>query len=112
MVVASLRREPHDSYLWQWLTQRTQADHLPEPLELAESLLDFDALASGPSDHLGLGLEYEADSCLQQVVVALTDFPGGLACRRHGAEQPCRREQERRTKRLEVLASGAVAGGG
>jgi hypothetical protein len=70
-----LHREPHDSYLWHWFAERTDGDRLPELLDLAETLLDFETLASGPSNDVGLGLEYEPDQCLQSVIVRLCDFP-------------------------------------
>jgi hypothetical protein len=75
-VRAWLARSPHEGYMWQWLLTRADVDRMRELVDWASELLPLSALANGPADDLGLGVEYEADSCLQLIVQRLRDFPG------------------------------------
>jgi hypothetical protein len=75
-VRAWLARRPHEGYLWQWLLTRADVEHVRELVDRASELLPLSALANGPADDLGLGVEYEADFCLQLIVQRLRDFPG------------------------------------
>ena len=80
-----LRRNPTNIFAWSIVAHPVTADRLPELLAMAESVFDLDALASGPSDSLGLGPGWETDTAFGFVLQELSRFPGeGAALVRTG----------------------------
>jgi hypothetical protein len=82
-------REPHDAYLWQTILARADAAMMADLVALAESILPFDAIQTGPAKDFGLGQAYRAEACLDQILQRLRKFPQqgwtaievGLRCR-------------------------------
>lgn len=66
-----------DDYpLWFDLLQATDEARIDRSLELGRELLDLSALASGPSNDIGLGPTYAADDALGSFLQELRRFPG------------------------------------
>jgi hypothetical protein len=74
-VVAWLREEPLQSAWWYVLCEKPTAEQIDEVLDLAEEILEVDAIATGPADELGLGPEFERDSCVGYILQALRGIP-------------------------------------
>ncbi len=45
-------------------------------VQLAETLLPFSALPTGPARDLGIGADFKANSCFELILQRLKDFPG------------------------------------
>lgn len=71
-----LSSAPLDGYLWQTLLNAADVDELRELVALAERLLPFSALPSGPAKDFGVGPGYEATHCLDLILQRLREFPG------------------------------------
>lgn len=74
--VACLRSDGHSAYIWQWLLHSDDRADVERVAALATELLPLGELASGPSEALGFGREFEADMCLELVVRKLAGHPG------------------------------------
>lgn len=71
-----LSEAPLDGYLWQTLLHAADVSEVRRLVELAEQLLPFDALPTGPAQDLGLGPGYEATHVLDLILQRLRAFPG------------------------------------
>ncbi|MBF6302782.1 hypothetical protein IU459_35400 [Nocardia amamiensis] len=74
--LARLRSDRHNAYVWQWTMRHADEVTVDQVVGLAEQLLPLEDLASGPSESLGLGPDYEADMALEIIVWNLRDRPG------------------------------------
>ena len=89
VVLDWLPAEPHDAYLWQIVLAAATADNIDELVELAGRVLPWSAIKTGPAKDFGLGPDYRAEACLDQILQRLDKFPGhgwaaievGLTCR-------------------------------
>jgi hypothetical protein len=90
VIQAWLRREPHDSYLWQTiLVDANESVVVAQLVALGSEVLPFSAVKTGPAKDLGLGPDYRVEACLEQILQRLQKFPGvgweaievGLDCR-------------------------------
>jgi hypothetical protein len=80
---------PHDGYLWQELLIRADRDEMGDLVSLAEELLPFAALPTGPGNDLGVGPDYRAAHCLDLLLQELRHFPGlGESAIRLGLQSP------------------------
>lgn len=61
---------------WYFLMQTDRADRIEQVLQIARARLDFEKIGSGPSNLLGLGLEYADDQAADFIVQDLKRFPG------------------------------------
>ena len=68
--------EPSDNGRWFDVMQLANAERIGEIVELAESEIPLDKIATGPSDELGLGPEYNSHSCLGFVLQDLGPYAG------------------------------------
>jgi hypothetical protein len=73
-----VERAPTDAFAWSRLLLGAGGARLAEAVALAERLLPLEAIATGPSDELGLGPSYAAHTALEMVVQALPEAPAGL----------------------------------
>jgi hypothetical protein len=73
---AWITREPHDGYLWQTLVSAANRDEMATLVQLAEMLLPFSALPTGPARDLGIGTDFKANGCFELILQRLKDFPG------------------------------------
>ncbi len=71
-----IAREPHDGYLWQTLVNAASHDEMASLVQLAETLLPFTALPTGPARDLGIGADFTANHCFELILQRLKDFPG------------------------------------
>lgn len=71
-----ITREPHDGYLWQTLANAASRDEMAKLILLAETLLPFTALPTGPARDLGTGPGFKANHCFELILQRLKDFPG------------------------------------
>lgn len=71
-----VREDPIGSHSWFRLMQQTTPDRIGVIVDLAESALPLDEIASGPSDALGLGPEFRSHSALDFILQDLGRFPG------------------------------------
>jgi hypothetical protein len=62
--------------MWFELVSQQDQSHMDQAVALAEELLDLDGLASGPSDELGLGPEFQLHRCVDFILQELPRFPG------------------------------------
>jgi hypothetical protein len=84
-----LPRQPHDAFLWQTVLAAATADNIDELVDLAGRILPWSAIKTGPAKDLGVGPDYRAEACPDQIVQRLQKFPGhgwaaielGLTCR-------------------------------
>ncbi|MGB7329189.1 MAG: hypothetical protein WBD31_30185, partial [Rubripirellula sp.] len=68
--------KPTDSGRWFHVVSQADDERLPQVLQAAASTIDLAAIATGPSDELGLGPGYESHSCLDYLLQELPRFPG------------------------------------
>lgn len=73
---AWITREPHDGYLWQTLLSAASHDEMATLIQLAETLLPFTALPTGPARDLGTGAGFKANHCFELILQRLKKFPG------------------------------------
>jgi hypothetical protein len=73
---AWITREPHDGYLWQTLIGAASRVEMAALIQLAETLLPFTALATGPARDLVTGPDFKANHCFELILQRLKDFPG------------------------------------
>lgn len=74
---------------WYYVMQTDDVARVRQVIDLAERSLPLDAIASGPSDALGLGPEFRAHSALEFVLQDLRRFPGeGWTLIRTGMQSP------------------------
>ncbi len=71
-----LVEKPSDSGRWFHVMQRANAERIGQIIELAENEIPLDEIATGPSDELGLGLDYNSHSCLDFILQYLGPYPG------------------------------------
>lgn len=71
-----LVEKPSDSGRWFYVMQLANAERIGQIIDLAESEIPLDEIATGPSDELGLGLEYNSHSCLDFVLQDLGPYAG------------------------------------
>ena len=82
------RTKAGDNYWWD-LMQTSDGDRIDRVLSLAAERLDLDAIATGPSDHLGLGEAYASHRALDFILQDLGGFPGkGWAMIEAGLRSP------------------------
>ncbi len=65
-----------DPYRWFDVVSEVDEQRLSRVLKAAAESIDLDAVATGPSDELGLGPGYEHHSCLDYLLQELQRFPG------------------------------------
>ncbi|HEX6649675.1 MAG TPA: hypothetical protein VF075_09050, partial [Pyrinomonadaceae bacterium] len=88
---------------WLFAMQTKDRERIDRVITLAEETLPLDEIASGPSDSLGLGPEFQHHSALDYVLQELPRFPGrGWPLIRAGLQSPTVRN---RNKAVEALAS-------
>jgi hypothetical protein len=73
---SKVRSAPLTSDSWYRLLQQTDENQIDEVIGFALSVLPLEEIATGPSDHLGLGPGYEAHGVLDWVLQDLKRFPG------------------------------------
>lgn len=73
---AHLADDPVNSYVWQWLMHRADAEEVTRITELAERLLPIDRLDAGPGTGYGFGPRFAPDRALEIVVNGLAGHPG------------------------------------
>ncbi|WP_194815340.1 hypothetical protein [Nocardia sp. XZ_19_385] len=71
-----LRNGSDDAFIWQWAMDEADETTVEQVVALAEEILPLDNLASGPTESLGLGRDFEADMALEFVVRPLSEYPG------------------------------------
>jgi hypothetical protein len=76
VVLEWLAQEPHDAFLWQTVLAAATADSIDELVELAERVLPWSAIKTGPAKDFGMGPDYGAEACLDQILQRLNTFPG------------------------------------
>jgi hypothetical protein len=84
-----LTQAPVDPYLWQTLLHRADRDEIRRLVQVAEKMLPFASIPTGPARDLGVGPGQEASHCFDMILQRLRDFPGegesaialGLICR-------------------------------
>ncbi len=89
VILEWLPQEPHDAFLWQTVLAAATADSIDELVELAGRVLPWSAIKTGPTKDFGMGPDYRAERCLDQILQRLNKFPGhgweaielGLTCR-------------------------------
>lgn len=64
----------HDG--WYHLMQTTDSGRVTRAVTLAEELIPLDRIATGPSNSLGLGVEFKAHGDLDWLLSALSNWPG------------------------------------
>jgi len=75
--------------LWHFLAQTKDNDRIDRVITLAEETLPLNEIASGPSDSLGIGPEFEHHNALSYVLQELRRFPGkGWPLIRTGMQSP------------------------
>ncbi|HEX5413405.1 MAG TPA: hypothetical protein VFZ27_16250 [Terriglobia bacterium] len=86
---AKVRAAPTKSSSWYELLRQTNEAQIDEVLHFAESALPLEEIATGPSDSLGLGQEFEPHRALGWVLQGLSRFPGrGWRLIRVGLKSP------------------------
>jgi len=73
-----VRRAPTDAFAWSRLIQAAGEARLATAVAMAEALMPLDAIATGPTDELGLSPAYAAHQALEMVVQVLPEAPPGL----------------------------------
>jgi hypothetical protein len=71
-----LYQKPADSGRWYHVMALCNEERIGKVIELAETYLDLESIATGASDELGLGPGFEQHSCLDFVLQELRRFPG------------------------------------
>jgi len=71
-----VRIAPITSHSWYRLMQQTDENRVDQVLAFAESVLPFGEIETGPSDELGLGVEFRAHATLDWLLQDLKRFPG------------------------------------
>ena len=81
--------KPTDSGRWFHVVWQVDEQRFPQILQAAENTIDLAAIATGPSDALGFGPEYEHHSRLDYLLQELPRFPGkGAAFIEAGLKSP------------------------
>jgi hypothetical protein len=88
---------------WYFVMQTNDPHRVDRVVELAESRLPLDEIASGASDELGLGPEFKFHSALDFVLQDLRRFPGrGWRLIRAGLQSPVTRNRNMAVRALAV----------
>lgn len=75
--------------LWSFVAQTNDNDRIDRVIALAEETLPLNEIASGPSDSMGVGPEFEPHDALGYVLQELRRFPGkGWSLIRTGMQSP------------------------
>jgi hypothetical protein len=86
---------------WYFVMQTDDPIRIERVVSLAEERLPLKEIASGPSDELGLGPEFQAHSALDFVLQDLCRFPGkGWALIRTGLQSPVTRNRHMAVRAL------------
>lgn len=97
-----LQENPHDAGRWYQVMHRCDDERIDQALEFASETIDLAAIATGASDKLGLGREFEQHSCLDFVVQDLRRFPGrGRSLIEAGLQSPVVRNRNMAITALE-----------
>jgi len=71
-----LREKPLESGRWFHVMHGASAERARTVIAYAVEVLPLDKVATGPTDEMGLGKEYEVHSCLDFIVQDLGGYPG------------------------------------
>ena len=71
-----LRNSPQSPHRWFHVMQHCNAERISSVIDLATTSLPLSKIATGPSNELGMGPEFEAHSCLDMILQSLGQFPG------------------------------------
>jgi hypothetical protein len=75
VILEWLAGEPHDALLWQTVLAGATADNIDELVALAGRVLPWSAIKTGPAKDFGLGPDYRAEACLDQICNGSTSSP-------------------------------------
>lgn len=104
-----LVEKPSDSGRWFYVMQQANAERIGQIIELAESEIPLDEIATGPSDELGLGTEYNSHCCLDFILQDLGAYPGhGWPCIDAGLRSPVVRNRNMAINALEGWGKDAL----
>lgn len=73
---ARVQTDPRDASRWFPVMERATAERIGAIVELAESRLPLQDIASGPADSIGLGPEFQAHSALDMILQSLGGYSG------------------------------------
>ena len=100
---AIFERTKEGENFWGWLMQTGDEDRVRRTVELAREKIDLVAIASGPSDGLGLGPKFEQHDQLHLVLQYLDSWPGlGLELILTALRSPVVRNRHRAVTALEA----------
>ncbi len=89
-VLRRLRVAPRDSSAWHWAFRWVTRERVNDLLELAQTLLPLEELATGPSEVSSVGPGYEDDRALESVLRGMARTPGsGWPLIRTGLRNRC-----------------------
>jgi hypothetical protein len=93
---------------WFGVMQTADPERIAQVVSLAEGRLPLDRIASGPSDTLGIGSEYEPHRALDWILQDLRRFPGlGWPLIRAGLRSPVTRNRYMAAQALAAWERGA-----
>jgi len=73
---ARLKSHPQEAGRWYHVMHRANPDRIDQVVQLAESELPLEEIATGPTDALGIGHRFQPHGCLDFILQDLKKFPG------------------------------------
>ncbi len=70
------QKASRDEGQWYWLMQTEDAGQAKRIIDLARAQIDLTQVASGPSDAIGFGPEFQSERALEMLFTGLDRFPG------------------------------------
>jgi len=96
-----LRENPSESGRWYNIMQIANSQNIDEIVNIAQKNIPLDKINTGPSTSMGLGLEYNAHSCLNFILQDIGKFPGhGYELIKIGLNSPVIRNRNMAAKAL------------
>jgi hypothetical protein len=70
-----LNKKPLEGSRWFFVMKKVNNERIDKIVALAESVLPLEQVATGPSNEMGLGPQYQVHQCLDFIVQDLKQFP-------------------------------------